>query len=172
MNNLIVTLLDLSSLEAGASKLKTERFDFIELAETVAGRLLLDTPHINYNFSYELPDEKAFILADKHRIEQVLENLIENAKKHVCDEGNIKLKIACNNNILRFAVYNEGRKIPENEMSKIWTKFYRGGNPQYGNGSGLGLAIVAQILKIYKADYGVFNQQDGVEFYFEFSLIK
>lgn len=80
MNTMIVSLLDLSALEAGAAKLSEERFDFIELAETVAGRLLIDTPNANYRFTYELPDEKAFIYADKYRMEQVLNNLIQNAK--------------------------------------------------------------------------------------------
>lgn len=93
MNTMIVSLLDLSALEAGAAKLSEERFDFIELAETVAGRLLIDTPNANYRFTYELPDEKAFICADKYRMEQVLNNLIQNAKNHVCDSGEIHLSV-------------------------------------------------------------------------------
>ena len=43
------------------AKLAKERFDFIELVETVAGRLLLDTPETNYVFHYELPEDKVFI---------------------------------------------------------------------------------------------------------------
>ncbi len=172
MNNLIVSLLDLSALEAGAVKLSSERFDIVELAETVAGRLLIDTANTNYYFNYELPDEKLFILADKHRIEQVLENLIENAKNHVSDTGKLRLTIVHDTNKLRFAVFNQGEPIAKKDFSKIWTKFYRGENSQSSSSSGLGLAIVAQILSMYKVDYGVLNLHNGVEFYFEFPIIS
>ncbi len=56
MNNMIVSLLDLSALEAGVSKLNPERFDFIEFVETVAGRLLIDIPDANFYFTYDLSE--------------------------------------------------------------------------------------------------------------------
>lgn len=48
MGNMITTLLDLSALETGACRLSPERFDFVEFLETVAGRLLVDTPDADY----------------------------------------------------------------------------------------------------------------------------
>ena len=57
MNSLIVTLLDLSALESGAAQLNTTRFDFVELVETVAGRLLVDTPDVDF----ELQDRKSVV---------------------------------------------------------------------------------------------------------------
>lgn len=172
MNYLIVSLLDLSALEAGAAKLSPTRFDIVELIETVAGRLFIDTAETNYYFSYDLPDEKILINADKNRIKQVLENLMENAKRHVRDAGEIKLTVSYDKDKVKFTVFNQGKLIPENEISKIWTKFYRGQNSQSGISSGLGLAIVSQILSMYEANYGVLNLQDGVEFYFEFPIIS
>ena len=173
MNTMIVSLLDLSALEAGASMLSEERFDFIELVETVAGRLLIDTPNANYNFTYELPEVKTFIYADKYRIEQVLNNLILNAKKHTCDNGNIHLAVIYKEHKLRFSIFNEGKQIEPQDLSKVWLKFYRGVNPQNDthNGSGLGLSIVAQILSIYHAEYNVQNLSNGVEFHFDFPTI-
>ena len=171
MDNLIVSLLDLSALESGALKLKLERFDFIELSETVAGRILIDTPNQNYEFSYELPEEKIYVSADKKRIEQVLENLIINAKKYVVDNGGIKLSVILNQNILRFSIFNQCETISENELSKIWTKFYRLETHQNKGGSGLGLAIVSEILAIHKADYGADNLKNGIEFYFCLPII-
>lgn len=175
MGTLIGSLLDLSALESGAVTLANERFDFIELVETVAGRLLLDTPNPNYHFHYELPEAKVFIFADRQRIEQVLENLIENAKKYVSDGGEIRLSVTYDKKaMLSFSVFNQGTPIPDGEHSKIWLKFYRGENSQGGqqHGSGLGLAIVAQILSMYQVKYGVHNQQSGTAFYFSFPTIK
>ncbi len=172
MNSMLVSLLDLSALEAGAIKLSEERFDFIELVETAAGRLLIDVPNANYHFSYELPEEKIYICADKHRMGQVLDNLIENAGKHVSNAGEIRLAVTREKNNLQFSIFNQGKLIPEKDLPKIWMKFYRGESPPDSSrsGSGLGLAIVAQVLSMYKADYGVQNLQNGVEFYFRFPV--
>ncbi len=173
MNTMIVSLLDLSALEAGAVKLSEERFDFIELVEIVAGRLLIDVPPTNYRFTYELPDEKFFIYADKHRIEQVLNNLILNAKNHVCTDGELHLSVIRTGNKLRFSIFNQGEQIPSQDISKVWLKFYRGENSQNAQGgSGLGLSIVAQILTLYHTEYAVQNLSGGVEFYFDFPVTE
>ncbi|HBF8527426.1 TPA: HAMP domain-containing histidine kinase [Clostridioides difficile] len=166
MNNMIVSLLDLSALEAGVSKLNPERFDFIEFVETVAGRLLIDIPDANFYFTYDLPEYEVFVVVDKMRMEQVVENLIINAKKHVVYNGNLDLSITCENGLLLFEIYNDGRIIEHDEISKIWSKFYRSVQSQRTGGSGLGLAIVSQILTMQGLEYGVNNRDRGVEFFF------
>ncbi|EMJ5760124.1 HAMP domain-containing histidine kinase [Clostridioides difficile] len=172
MNNMIVSLLDLSALEAGVSKLNPERFDFIEFVETVAGRLLIDIPDANFYFTYDLPEYEVFVVADKMRMEQVVENLIINAKKHVVYNGNLDLSITCENGLLLFEIYNDGRIIEQDEISKIWSKFYRSVQSQRTGGSGLGLAIVSQILTMQGLEYGVNNCDRGVEFYFMIPIDK
>lgn len=173
MNTMIVSLLDLSALEARAAKLTEERFDFVELVETVAGRLLIDAPNATYQITYGLPDKKIFLYADKHRMEQVLNNLILNAKNHTCDGDNIHLSVVPYESRARFFIVNQGVPIPMQDIPKVWTKFYRGENPDGKTvGTGLGLSIVAEILSMYHADYGVQNLPDGVEFYFNFPTIS
>ena len=171
MDGLIVSLLDLSALEAGAAELDKERFDFVELTEIVAGRLLIDAPDTNFTFHYTIPEEKVFVLADKKRMEQVLGNLIENAKKYVLPGGEIRLKIQQENDHIHFSIFNQASLLDEQELSKIWNKFYRGSD-QHHKGSGLGLAIVSQILSMYHAPFGVVNIENGIEFYFCFPTVK
>ncbi len=165
MSGLITTLLDLSALESGASELVMETFDFVELAETAAGRLLTDIPDADFQLEYELPEEKIFVKTDRKRMEQVLDNLILNARKNVCPGGRLELSLTMRGELLHFSILNEGKAIPEEILPRIWTKFYR--NPDTGyHGSGLGLSIVAQILSMQNLDYGVKNMPDGVMFYF------
>lgn len=171
MSGLITTLLDLSALETGASRLIPERFDFVEFLETVAGRLLIDVPNANFELHYELPEHKAYVYTDKTRMEQVLDNLIVNAKKNVQPGGALKLSLLVQSGVLHFSIYNQGTKIPQENLSKIWTKFYRDSNSKY-SGSGLGLAIVAQILSMQELDFGVKNCSDGVEFYFSIPTVS
>ena len=165
MNDLIVTLLDLSALESGAASLNVTRFDFVELVETVAGRLLVDIPNANFDLQYELPEQKVFVETDRRRMEQVLDNLIVNARKNVYPGGVLRLELTADNGTLRFSVFNQGRPIPEHDLPKVWTKFYRDSSAEY-SGSGLGLSIVAQILSMQNYPYGAENQADGVRFWF------
>lgn len=171
MNSLITTLLDLSALENGAAQLRRERFDFVEFVETVAGRLLIDAPDADFNLQYELPEHPVYVDTDKSRMEQVLDNLIVNAKKNVQPGGILKLFLKENGNMLEFSIFNQGPPIQPEDLSKIWTKFYRDRNSKY-SGSGLGLAIVAQILSMQSLPYGAVNQSGGVVFYFSIPSVK
>ena len=165
MNGLIVTLLDLSALESGAAPLDATRFDFVELVEIVAGRLLVDAPDTDFELQYDLPEQKVFVRTDRRRMEQVLDNLIVNARKNVSPGGVLRLELAAEGEMLHFSVFNQGRPIPENDLPRIWTKFYRDSGAKY-SGSGLGLSIVAQILSMQNLPYGAENQDDGVRFCF------
>ena len=171
MNCLITTLLDLSALENGATNLQPERFDFVEFVETIAGRLLIDTPDADFVLEYELPESPVYVYTDQGRMEQVLDNLIVNAKRNVSPGGILKLSLTEKKDGLHFSIYNEGREISKEDLKKIWTKFYRNPNASYG-GSGLGLAIVAQILSMQGLSYGVENQPGGVKFYFTIPAVK
>lgn len=171
ISSLITTLLDLSALENGAVLLHPERFDFVEFLETVAGRLLMDLPDADFSLQYELPKTPVYVRTDRNRMEQVLDNLIVNAKKNVCSDGVLKLSLKENGSMLDFFIYNQGPAIPQENLPKIWTKFYHG-TALPRNGSGLGLAIVAQILSMQHFNYGVRNIGDGVMFYFSIPVIK
>lgn len=171
MSGLITTLLDLSALETGATRLTLERFDFVEFLETVAGRLLIDVPDANFTLQYELPEHKVYVDTDKARMEQVLDNLIVNAKKNVQPGGVLKLSLREQQGALHFSIYNQGSQIPQENLPKLWTKFYRDSDSKY-SGSGLGLAIVAQILSMQELDFGVKNCSDGVAFYFSIPSVS
>lgn len=171
MSALIETLLDLSALENGAAVLTPERFDFVELVETTAGRLLIDMPETDFELQYELPEHKVYVYTDKQRMEQVLNNFIVNAKKNVSPKGILRLSLVEQENMLCFSVYNQGDSIPPEKLPKIWERFYREKNAKY-SGSGLGLAIAAQILSMQNLAYGAENVSGGVSFFFSIPVIK
>ncbi len=171
MSSLITALLDLSALENGAAQLRPESFDFVEFLETVAGRLLIDVPDADFDLEYELPDGPVYVNTDKSRMEQALNNLIVNAKRNVRPGGVLRLSLKEQDGMLDFSIYNQGPPIPKEELSKIWTKFYRNKNTKY-SGSGLGLAIVAQILSMQHFAYGAADHRDGMIFYFSIPTIK
>ncbi len=66
-------------------------------------------------------------------------------------------------------VYNTGKPIPEEDIERIWDKFYKvdkARTREYG-GNGIGLSIVKAIMESYGNSYGVANVDGGVEFWFD-----
>ncbi|MGB4429778.1 MAG: histidine kinase dimerization/phospho-acceptor domain-containing protein, partial [Thermacetogeniaceae bacterium] len=157
MAGMINSLLELSAWEAGAISLKKQHFDFVELVETVAGRELMVLPSDSIHITYELPDTPIFVEADMDRMEQVLHNLISNAKKFVNAGGNIHLTLRPEKDKLYFSVYNDAPHLSNEELTAVWQKFHRDKSERNKHGSGLGLAICAQILSRQGADYGARN---------------
>ncbi len=169
INTLLTALLDLSALECGAAQLAPEPFDFAELLETAAGRLLADIPNSGFRLEYELPQQAVMVCADKQRMEQVLNNLIVNARNHTAENGIIRLSLILQDGSLCFTVFNQGVPVSQESLPRIWDRFYR---DKHTGGSGLGLAIVAQILSMHQFSYGAQSLPDGTAFFFSMPYLS
>ena len=102
-------------------------------------------------------------------MEEVFVNYLTNAINHVDDQGEIRIWFEKTDGIVRTNVYNQGKPIPEEELDKLWIKFYKvdkARTREYG-GNGIGLSIVAAAMKAHGKDFGVQNVEDGVVFYFD-----
>ena len=81
----------------------------------------------------------------------------------------IKVDVIKKETTVRVSIFNTGNNIPEEELDKIWDKFYKvdkARTREYG-GSGIGLSIVKAIMDSMNQECGVNNCEDGVEFWFE-----
>ncbi len=172
MGNLVYDMLDLSQLESGNFKLVKEEFCVDKLIECTVKRFftLIEEKNIDFKMSL-LEDIK--IYADWRRMEQVLTNFITNAIRHTGKQGHIKIAMEkLEDNKALIYVENSGKQIAEEEMNKIWDKFYKidkSGNRKLG-GTGVGLAIVKNILMLHGYECGVENVSEGVRFYFILNL--
>ena len=70
---------------------------------------------------------------------------------------------------MRLSVFNTGDNISEENLPRIWNRFYKLDKSRNRNsgGTGIGLALVKAIMNQYENDFGVKNKKDGVEFYCE-----
>ena len=95
--------------------------------------------------------------------------LLRRIGEEVEKENKIEIKVEKVSNKIRVSVFNTGENIPEEDLQRIWGRFYKldsSRNRQDG-GSGIGLALVKAIMNNYHNEYGVENKKNGVEFYFE-----
>ncbi len=172
LNNMIKSLLKLSEIETGVMNTKFEKFDIVELVETVAGRLLLNPIHEQINLKHELPEKKIYISADLKMLETVLENLFTNVLKYSAGDRNVELKIIENNDTVVLSIYNDSIYMDDLELEKIWDKFYRKDKNKNLQGSGLGLSIVKSILDIHNISYTAKNIKSGIEIRLEINCEK
>lgn len=168
MNILVKKLLTLNQIEFGNEKITMERFDIVELVRGIlhASEILIKQKNIKVYFDQEMP---IYVWGDEYQVEEVVVNYISNALNHVAKENVIKIEITNEEDRVRVSVFNSGERIPEEDIDKIWQKFYKvdkARTREYG-GSGIGLSIVKAIMESMNKRYGVMNHEDGVEFWFE-----
>ncbi len=168
MNNMVKKLLSLNELESGSNRVSFERFDIVALIRSVlySTEILFRQKEVQLRFS---ETEPVYVWADEYLVEQVITNYISNALNHVDGARVIEIKLIRYGDLLRIAVFNTGENIPEEELEKIWIKFYKvdkARTREYG-GSGIGLSIVRAIMNSLNKECGVINHPNGVEFWFE-----
>lgn len=168
MNRMVKKLLTLNQLEFGNDQVIMERFDMTELIRGVANstRILMEQKGIRL----ELENlEEAWVWGDEFKVEEVITNYMSNAINHADGEKLIRVFYTRSEDKLRVSVFNTGQPIPEEDIEKIWVKFYKvdkARTREYG-GSGIGLSIVKAIMDSFHQRCGVINHEDGVEFWME-----
>ena len=168
MNTMVRKLLTLNEMEFGKETISMERFNVAELIEGVAQ---------SYSFMIAQKDGKLrlkiqnplYVWGDELKIEEVLTNYISNAYNHLEGERIVEIKTEQKEDKVRISVFNTGKAIPEEDLDRIWEKFYKvdkARTREYG-GSGIGLSIVKAIMESINGSYGVENYNNGVEFWIE-----
>lgn len=180
MDKLVKRLLELMKLENEEINFNDNNFDIVELIKSVItnSKVMTDEQNIEVIFKEENP---IYVFADEFYIEQVVSNYYTNAIKNIAKINGIKqIKIdiekAKENGKIRVKVFNTGKNIEEENLNRIWTRFYKvdKSRTRLKGGTGIGLALVKAIMVKYQNDYGVINKENGVEFYFElnYSIIS
>ncbi len=173
MDRLVKQLLELMKLEYGKREFNNQKFNIVELVQEVIRKSNIMYEEQKISIELDSPKE-VYVFADDFYIEQVVTNYFTNAIKHVKEiNGQKKIKISIKQmdeiNKVRISVYNTGDKIDEEDLNRIWNRFYKvdSSRNRSDGGTGIGLSLVKAIMSNYNNNYGVFNTENGVEFYFE-----
>lgn len=172
MDILVKQLLELMKLEYGTREFNNIKFDIVELINEVIRRCTVMLEENNIQIVFE-NNEPVYVLADEFYIDQVITNYFTNAIKHAKEiNGKKEIKIIIEETKeekIRIKVFNTGDKIKEDDLERIWKRFYKADSSRNreDGGTGIGLALVKAIMNNYSNEYGVQNKENGVEFYFD-----
>ena len=137
-DSMVIDLLELARLDAGATDLNIEDVTLIDLTQRVAARY--GEPDVPIIAARKTPSEVAI---DKVRFERIVGNLLENARNHGGGALRVELSAAPSNRF-RLAVEDGGPGVAQGERERIFERFARGSAARHRIGTGLGLALVAE----------------------------
>lgn len=158
LNRLIENLLNMSRLESGRITLRPDWCDVLDLANEVSDSLVKELAP--FRFSVVIPPDMPLVHIDFGLIGQVLHNLLLNAAQNTPNGESIRLKFFCDNGQLTIQVMDRGNGFPEDELTSVFNKFYRGKESVAG-GVGLGLSIVKGFVEAHKGTVKAENRQNG-----------
>ncbi|MEW6033325.1 MAG: ATP-binding protein [Chloroflexota bacterium] len=173
LNKLVGDLLDISQLQTGAMKLSLEPIllqeAIRESIETV--RPLAEAKQLTVSTS--IPADVLFVRADRGRLVQVLINLLTNAVNFTPNSGSIRVAAASNGSLVQVSVVDTGIGIPEEELGRIFDRFYRSSRGRTKGGMGLGLSIAKALVELHGGAISVKSKPGhGSEFTFTIPLAK
>ena len=169
---LVNDLLDLAKMESKMMEYKKVEIFLPKLCDEVADEFtaLLDKKQMSLHKEYQ--ENSPACLADPDRIKQVIRNLTSNAYKFSPANSALTLQVTHANNLLTFAVSDEGTGIPQGELEKIFETFVQCKTTKVGtSGTGLGLSISREIIDAHEGKiWAENNKKTGARFLFSLPL--
>lgn len=152
LNSLLNDLIDISMIESGLMSLSFRFFNLNNFLQNIVNEIKSSTQLKNIELILSDFDKEIEIYGDKEKLTQVLNNLLSNAIKYT-EKGKIEILVLEKNKTVTISVKDTGIGIPENEIDRIFERFYRTERDRSSTipGTGLGLSIVKHILEAHNS---------------------
>jgi len=171
MSRLVSDLLSLSRIELDEHRAPQGRADVAEIVRVVADALTVKARARNMVIEISAPNDLPQVVGDERELEQVFQNLVDNAIKYGREGSSIRIvarrvgderpAILANGDVVAVAVADEGEGIASEHLPRLTERFYRVDTARSRElgGTGLGLAIVKHIVGHHRGHLGIESQQ-------------
>ena len=148
MARLVTDLLTLSRYDNNKNKVRKVSFDLGDLVKKCQDKLAIEIKKKNHIVNSFVTADVPPVYADKDDIERVILNILTNSIKYTPDGGEIKIYVGFVYNDAYIKIFDNGIGIPEEDLSRIFERFYRvdKARTREMGGTGLGLSIAKEIL--------------------------
>ena len=148
MAKLVTDLLDLSRIDNNRKNIKKVSFDLGALAKECQKKLAIEIKKKKHHVECLVTADVPPVYADKDDIQRVILNILTNSIKYTPDGGSIKIYVGFVYNDAYIKIIDNGIGIPEEDLNRIFERFYRvdKSRAREMGGSGLGLSIAKEIL--------------------------
>ncbi len=158
--NLINDLLDLAKIESGKMQMVLFPVALRPVVDRCLRILEILTVKKSLRITVDIPENLPKISADESKIEQVFLNVLDNAVKYTPEGGTVKVRAALQENVICVEIEDTGVGIPEEDLPRIFERFYRVDKARSRElgGNGLGLSIVKRIVLAHRGDVSVVSE--------------
>lgn len=175
MLKLVNNLLDTSAIESGKLELILKPVNFEKLVSTVISHNLPQSEIKQQKITFQVTSTDSFmIIADEHRIQEAVDNLISNAIKYSPFGKDIVVSISTSGNQAILSIRDDGPGLTKTDLANLFKKFQRlSAKPTGGETStGLGLSIVKDIMDLHKGNVWAESELGkGTTFYLSLRLL-
>lgn len=144
LETLLHEFFELSVIESSDYDLKTERINLRNLTIDVLMSFYDRFNQNNIEPTFDIPENDMFILSDRSAVTRVIENLISNAITH--SDGNLLIRLEEKDSLARLTVKNDAHSLTQQEVDRIFDRFYMADQSRSGKSTGLGLSIVKSLM--------------------------
>ncbi len=148
LNRLVAELFDLSKLESGQIQIEPEPFNIAEMAQDILQKYQLQAEARQVKLLTEFSENLPLAMADVRWLDRVLQNLMDNALRYVCEGGFVKFTIFEDASSLQVKVCNSGDPIPAGHLNRVFDRYFKSANRKKDS-TGLGLTIVKKIMELH-----------------------
>ena len=155
-------LLSVSSMEVGSMTLNKQVTELHRMLNEVLAKIKPQIEEKRLTFEVSIPEKLPEPRIDKDKIATVLVNLLGNAVKYTPAGGRVAFRVHATDQNLEIGVEDTGVGIAENELPKVFDKFFRSDDPrvQEQTGTGLGLALVQEVVRLHGGRVSVESEID------------
>ncbi|MDF1519365.1 MAG: ATP-binding protein [Brevefilum sp.] len=163
LTRLVEDLRTLALADAGSLELNKRKIDLIEVCLDTVKRFEPQTLGKNIKLFTDCQPEGLLVEADKERLQQILDNLMQNAIRYTPEAGCIRLSLLREGGFGVFKIHNNGPQLSEQALKRLFERFYRAekARDRASGGTGLGLAIARQLAKAHGGSLDGANHSEG-----------
>jgi two-component system, OmpR family, sensor histidine kinase BaeS len=151
LTHLVEDLRTLALADAGALSLNKRRINLTKVCQELAIRYEPQANKKNVAIYNECGKRVIYVSADRERLQQIFDNLMQNALRYAPEGGWIKLLLKQEADEAVFSFHNNGPEIPDEALSHLFDRFYRGdkARDRTSGGTGLGLSIARKLAEAH-----------------------
>jgi signal transduction histidine kinase len=149
MIDLVNDLLDVARIDQDRLILRKQKFNFVEIVSGVVKEIIPKAKIRNIQIKVDEKKDLPLAIGDEEKVRLVVENLLDNAVKYTNSGGKIAINISRDKKYLKFEIKDNGVGIPEEQIDRVFEKFFRSDNASryQTEGTGLGLYIAKNIVE-------------------------
>ena len=160
---LINQMMDLRKIDKGQMQMRMQETDLIGFIEDIHTLFTQQAQSKNITFNYEHDTQELPVWIDRNNFDKVVMNILSNAFKFTPAGGEIRIRVTHQDENATISFYDNGEKIPEEQLKHIFERFYQSPTSMNNrkSGTGIGLDLTRSLVELHHGTISVHNNADG-----------